>query len=1287
MNDALISEIQGFTLSARATLEDETGQQLEGIYGWLPDGSFSAAASYPAIGELDEARETRQRLAQFAADEQAIGVATKDARKKLIREAAFTWLNRIVAFRLLEERKLIKQSVSRLGDSNAFKFWLVEDANKSSFVEYQKGSLPLNSMREGPSDVAYRHFLLWQSGELAKDVSVLFDPGTLASRLCPRPLVLKQLVADMTSAALADAWKPGNEETIGWIYQAFNAEELEAAFAGARQQGKKFEAEDIPAVTQLFTIRWVVRFLVENTLGRLWMEMHPDSRLKESLAYLVPIEETLKRPIKLTRDISFLDPCCGSMHFGLVAFDLYVQMYREELERAGQPGWSLEASVSSADEIPASIIAHNIHGIDLDLRAVQLSALTLLLRARTLNPKCAFTDENLASANVEELTGGRLEEFIKQAKFSHPIYERILRALAIRLKDSNNLGSLLRPERDLERLVADERKKAGIDEQFKFAFPGLHPEQFKTQAGIDEFFEILREQILRHLDVFVRASRTREDDPGHFVSETAKGLRFMRIIHQRFDVVTTNPPYLSGRKMNKRLATLMGEEYKAGKQDLYAAFILRCQELLAAQGLLGMLTMHSYMFISSYEDMREHLRGEVAIEALAHFGGGLFAVGNPGTLQTAAFVFRKEPDAEARGEHRAVYFRLVRERDAEAKRSTFEAGLAALRMDKSHPQVFTFQQSDFSAIPGKPWAYWGTADERRIFSELPALGELFPIDSGLKTSGNVRFARLHWEVGSSRIAAGSNPNDYRASGLKWFGYAKGGVGETLLCSVYHVVNWRNDGAELKQFLCDKYPYLKGKTEWCTHDTALYFESGITWSSISPTGFHARRLNVGTISSNASFTVFPAATQINDAFGVLVSEPACYLMRILCPTINQTKGGVSLLPIPIEQLRSHKYQPLIDKVLVAAAAELSGRETTRQFSCPGPFETPAMADALLKKINDIAYEGFGLTSRRQFIAEFLEFFVPDSDDAEATDEGEQAGGDEEGRATDESEDLAADGRRWISYAFGTVLGRYAIGEPDGLGRGKFNAPTVNVIRTLIDPNGVMVTEKDHPQDIVRCIVQCLDIMRGRESAHNLIRAAASSDGGDPKDLLRGWLERFTGQPNASFWKYHFQLYRKRPIFWPLQSPGKHFTVWIFHERFSKDTLFKVRAEFVEPKVRWLDARVKELKATALSSSGRDRRAAEKEASQLADVLDDVQEFAQCLDRINKRGYTPHIDDGVLLNAAPLWELLPSWPETKKAWQKLEEGDFDWAQQAMEYWPERVRGKCETNKSLAIAHGLG
>jgi hypothetical protein len=1186
----------------------------------------------------------------------------------------------------MEDRKLLKQTIVRLGQSNGFIFWLtLDDANKEAYALHQQGALPLNAMGEGPSDLVYRRFLLWQCGELARDVSILFDPNALASRLCPRPPVLKELVADMNADALADAWKTGNEETIGWVYEGFIQDENKAVF-DKFSKGKKVQPEEIGAATQRFTPRWIVRFLVENSLGRLWVDMHPDSRIKESLTYLVPQEKAQSRPVKLARDISFLDPCCGSMHFGLVAFDILVEMYREELERAGQPGWPAQSSVSSTDAIPASIVAHNIHGIDIDLRAVQIAALALLIKARSLHSKSAFTDLNLACANVELITGGRLEEFVKQAKFSHPIYERILGALASRLKDSNNLGSLLRLEAAVEQLIAEERRKAELDKQFLLMFPGVTREQFKTPEGIEEFFEILSIQVLRHLDYFVHESREAGTDPGHFVNEASKGLRYLRLVSRHHDVVATNPPYMSRRNMSEVTAKYLEFHYPQAKSDLYAAFIVRCVELTGAFGRTAMVTQQSFMFISSYEDLREVLRSSAAVEAMAHLGPRAFPSVTGEKVNTTVFVLRKEPSVQSRDQQASVYFRLVRERDSEAKRIAFEVALSKFRDHKTHSQVFVCQQAEFDAVPSKPWVYWFSRKLRDLFRRLPVLGNMAPPKVGLQTGNNGRFLRKWWEVGLQRICANAASCEVsKKTGKTWFPYMKGGAPIAWFGNQEHVVNWHRDGAEIRHFGIES-----GKLWSRPQNTDYYFRRGVTWSLIGTRGFAARLSPGGFVFDVAGMTCFPPDELIPQTLAVLNSTMAKYILAGLNPTINYQVGDIERLPMPMQ--RDGQIEANIGAAVNLARSRDKTVEITRDFAVP-PDSLTVIEKAeqqlaqLGSKIDVEVSRLYGLSDEeliliKQELADACATNVED-EAAEVNEADGEAGDSEESDSDTWSEQTLA--QAWISYALGTMLGRYIIGEPDGLGCGKFDPQTAAAIRALVNPDGVMVAERDHPQDIVRSTLQCLELMRGRDTAYALLRTAADEDTGDPEDLLRSWLDRFSGQPATSFWKYHYQLYRRRPIYWPLQSPKKKFTVWIFHERFTKDTLFKVRSEVVN-KIRLLNARIKDLKDKAARSAGRERRAAEKEASQRGDLLDDVQAFAERLNGITQRGYNPHIDDGVLLNAAPLWEILPAWPETRKAWQDLEAEEYDWAHQAMEYWPARVKTKCKTDRSLAIVHGL-
>jgi hypothetical protein len=1281
MNPDLIAEIQKFTLDARHILEREAAEQLEGLYGWLPDGSFAPVAQYPALGLMPEAAETRKKLESYAEAEKEAGNNPQTVRQTLVRETAFTWLNRFVALKMMEERRLIKETISRLIDSNAYKLWIADEIDPEATRLYEKGDLPTDALGEGPRHRAYRRFIVWECGRLSRDVSVLFDSTNIPSRLFPRPSILKQIIDGLNAPNLAEAWRPGNEESIGWVYQGFNADELQAAFAKAREQGKKFEPRDIPAVTQLFTIHWVVKFLVENTLGRLWAEMHPDSRLIPKLEYLVPIEGKYRRTLKPVRDITFLDPACGSMHFGLVAFNLFAKMYHEEIDNAGKSGWPEVPSVCNPAEIPSAIIKNNIYGLDIDLRAVQISALTLYLRARTMNPKCAFSDDNLACANVEHITAGRLQEFIREAKFEHPIFERILLAMADRLKDSNNLGSLLRLEEDLQALIIEERKKARVEPQMALRFPEISQEKFQTQEGMEEFFGLLEEKIFDRLDEFVKRTRESGLDSAYFAAEAAKGLRFLRLAQHRYDIVTTNPPYLSNRKMNKRLADLLSREYPDGKSDLYAAFIRRCLELSNADGLIGMLTMHSFMFISSYEELRKRLRSEAKIDTLAHFGGGLFAVGNPGTLQTAAYILSREENEEKRQNSIGTYFRLVHERDAEAKREVFESALKALREGRPHAKVFRYKQKDFDAIPGQPWVYWMPENLRKLFIKLARIREVAEPKQGLATADNTRFLRAWWEVGCSRIGFGTeNREEAKNSGKKWFPYMKGGKPTAWFGNQQFVVNWNNDGAEIKQEIIIRYPYLKGKWEWVAKNTDYYFRRGVTWSDISSKGFAARLSPGGFIHDVSGMTCFPKEEDIAIILGVLNSRVAKYILSALNPTIHFQVGDIERLPVPEE--RNERIVELVNKCIELAKQDSRESEITYDFIRPlSSIEEYKARKAEVARLEaEIDREVSKLYGLSENDLEFIERELSAASGEVAVDDSESSA---EAAEEDELSNQALSptdwALSWISYAAGIAFGRFEVGKADGLGRGDFSPEVGRKLQDYISKDGLLVNDSWQPLDLAGRCLKILEVLLGEKEAAQRIKIAFGE--GDSLEPLQVWFNRFTGLPKDSFWKYHFQLYRKRPVYWPFQSPDRRYTIWVFHERLTRDTLFQIKNDIVEPRLRMVERTIADLRLQAQKD-----RPAQKELDRLLELRDDLAEFSKRLRAVGERGYGPHIDDGVLLNAAPLHELLPSWPETKKAWADLEKGEYDWAQQAMEFWPERVREKCRTNRSLAIAHGL-
>lgn len=776
MKPETVDAMHDATLKARKWLTTEISEQLEGIYGLLPSGPFNPAAEYPALSSIPEAAETRRRLETHLADEQQAGLTPHQAREKLVKEAAFTWLNRLVAFKMMETRRLLRQTVTRGQESNGFKMWLTESGNDTHYRDYEAGDLPQDGLGEGPRQRAYRRFLLAQCARLAEEVRVLFDPDNLGSRLCPRPQALRQLIDLLNDDQLQEAWQPGNEETIGWVYQFFIEEQKKEVFDRLYKEKEKIRAEDIPAATEIFTPRWVVRCLVENTLGRMWVQMHPDSRLAQQLEYLVPQPDPLPQvPLKPVREIRVLDPACGTMHFGLVAFDLLVEMYREEIERAGQPGWPQKSSVEAEADIPATILADNLHGIDIDLRAVQLSALTLYLRAKTLHPNATLSESRLACADILMLDGDRLTQFLEQASLhQRPIYGRILSALQQRLKHANQLGSLLRLDEEIRKLLEEERhryERLGRQPDL-FGWP---KDQFETEAGRREFCEMLEIQIGQALDAFAREQAAQGVDQGFFASEATKGLRLLEITGQCYDVVLTNPPYMTGRNMNAVLKAYLQKEYPVAKSDLYAAFVQRCTEWLADGGRLGMITQQSFMFISSYEKLRQFLRQRIAIETMPHVGPRAFEEVTGEKVNTTLLVFRRELNAQARNDSVGTYFRLVKEPNGEAKRRRFEQALANLRASQPDTIVYRYRQGDFDAIPGSPWVYWITTGVKRIFETSKPLEGIAEPRQGLATADNRRFLRYWWEVGTQQIAFRcQSREESELQREKWYPYMKGG---------------------------------------------------------------------------------------------------------------------------------------------------------------------------------------------------------------------------------------------------------------------------------------------------------------------------------------------------------------------------------------------------------------------------------------------------------------------------------------------------------------------------------
>ena len=1266
------SAIHNTTLQARELLTGEIKDMLQGIYGLDSKGEFEDIKRLPAVQSLPEIRATRTRLEKFLNDEEQAGLPRQEAVDKLVKEVAFTHLNRLVAFKMMEARKLIRGTLDRYQESNAFKFYLAEHDDKLRL--YEQGSLPQNEVGEGPRDQAYRHFLLWQCAQLSKEIKVLFDPENLASQLFPRPMTLKSLVEMLNDPALADAWS--QEETVGWIYQYFNENEKKDVFDRLYKKKQKIRPEDIPAATQLFTPRWIVKFLVQNTLGRQWMQMHPDSCLAAALDYLVPLAGDIPpEKMKPVREIEVLDPACGTMHFGLVAFDLLAEMYREEMEMAGSSGWPEKPSVSSAEAISAAIIANNIFGIDIDLRAVQLSALALYLKAKNLNPRAQIKESHLACAELQLPDDAKLEAFLKASKFTLPVYERIIRRLWSTMRGGSGIGTgSLLPLESAITLEVERERRSHLTSLQRFEDQSEVPRDVaRTAFWGQEFWDVLGDQIVMAFNSFADEQAAAGGDESYFVGEASKGMRLLDIMRRKYDCVFTNPPYMTRRNMQEPLSEFLEANYSEAKGDFYTAFIKRCLELTKDFGRFGLLTVHSFMFVSSYEKLRECISTQTAIESGCHLGPkSEFEVSNPNALGFVAFTCRKgsdeirlfNPDDSWYG----TWYRLAKA-EGEEKRNLFEKQLAG-----QAEGVYVYQQAAFNSIPGSPWVYWITLGLRRLFVELPKLCEIAPPKHGMTTGDNFRFLRFWWEPGDERISFGCNSRDESyTTGKRWFPYMKGGKVKRWYGNQEFVLNFSRNGKELLAARED------GTASGHRHDNPdYYFLRGLTWTQLTSSQFSARISPGGFIFDVSGSSTFPE--EVEPVLAIINSGLSRYLLNLINPTVHFQVGDLARLPIHAENNRI-KLKKLVNNIINILQTTSAEDETTFDFIAP-PWSCSlddtstelflrddALADAE-KAIDEEVYRLYGITDEDRKAIE--------SELAEPVAEGEEVK--EEPDYIDD-EELA---RRWISYAVGIVMGRFSPDISGALGQGRFPSPVAAQLRSLADNDGVAILDEGHKDDLAAKVWNALETALGESGASEVVSTALGD--GNPEALLRRYLER-------DFWKRHLQQYRKRPVYWLLQSPGKSFSVYVFHERATRDTLpLILGTRYATGKINQLKNRMDEVRTDITSAEGRARKLLEKNIEDLETKLLDLEAFEAAIRRVlelkdergDTVGWAPEIDDGVILNLAPLRELMPSWKEPGKFWQELEEGKYDWSYTAMRYWPDRVLEKCKTNKSYAIAH---
>lgn len=1317
---------------ARDFLKNEFTQQLQEIYGIQPDGKITALEKLAHLDDeqRDVARLLRERVAHISSGLSA-GKPVKVAVDRMTREQSFTVLNRFAALRMCEERGLLQQCVGGGLQSKGFQVYL-KTAGSGLGGQYER----------------FRIFIFSIFDEIAIDLGILFDRFSPFGLLFPRDAVLIELLEIINREELKHIW--AEDEAIGWIYQYFNSSEERKAMRKASAAPRN--SRELAVRNQFFTPRYVVEFLTDNTLGRIWYEMHQgNTKLKEKCRYLVrrPTEIFLEtgqeppeddeasnenlsqeellnkttyipfRAPKDPRDLKILDPACGSGHFLLYAFDLLETIYKEAWHVTNLPvseatGCTLREDFESLDElgmaVPELIVRFNLHGIDIDARAVQIAALALWLRAQRSwqkqDVKAAerprLTKSNIVCAEPMPGDENMLKEFADGLK--PKVLGQLVEVIFDKMKLAGEAGSLLKVEEEIKHAVAEACKQWEAKPRLEQVgmFPEIDrpkPKQQELQFDVRDiddakFWDRAESLILQSLQKYSeRTENGLENSRKMFAEDTAQGFAFIELCRKKFDVVLMNPPFGTASLKSKNIIDI---KYPYGKHDIYCCFIERGMELISPYSILGAITNRTGFFLKGSERWRSKLLGDLGtISLLADFGDGVL---DSALVETAAYCIRKNSSDQV-----SSFIRIVED-------PLTQKGIS-LSNKISKNEYINIDISLFNSIPGCPIAYWIGNRGVALFQACKNLeSQGFSCQQGVITADDSRFLRLKWEI---------NPVS-----TIWSPLAKGGDYRLFYSAPDLVVLSDNNFREIDANANRKYPYLKGNAGSMLHlDPKLFTNPGIFYTRRTSSEFSSRVLPENTVYSDKGPAIqkndySKSNFSLNLLLGVTNSSAFRALMSVGLGAVGAAARSYEtglVLKVPLPELSKKDKDRLELEVTTCIEHQRfidSFCETDNWFCCPfvGNKNTHGLSihsfsdlNVMILKpcakkiveafdnIDSIVWNSYRISGD---LMDLITISVKPHDfslHAEFNDD----------------YNLTL-GRNITSYILGSLFGRwdirYATGnkKPPTLPNPFEQLPTCtlgmlqnasglparqkevpNEYPLRISWNGILVDDEGHTEDIVRRLREVIEVI-WRDKTGSIEHEACEIIG------VKSLREYFR-KPN-NFFADHLKRYsksrRKAPIYWPLSTETGSYTMWIYYHRLTDQTLFTCVNDYVNPKIETIAKDIERLQRE-LSERETENSVKRGELEKLQEIYQELIEFRKDLLRIAKLPYKPNLNDGVLITASPLWKLfrLKIWQDDLKAcWETLETGEYDWAHLACSIWPDRVREKCKTDLSIAIAHDL-
>ncbi len=1162
--------------------------------------------------------ELREKTKQLDALNKALRQSSKE---QVVEQVAYTWFNRFVALRFMDvngyQPLMVQVVSSNTGEGDAE---ILERAKQGSFSEELKlnkqrlldlldGRIPSNNAQNEVykelliASCNYLHTIFPFLFERIEDYSELLLPDDLISEFS----IIHDVVEGMSAEDCQEV------EILGWLYQFYISEKKDEVFA---KKGK-VEKEEIPAATQLFTPRWIVEYMVQNTVGKLWMQNYPNSTLKEKMPYYIETEASKSDnylKINSPEEITLLDQACGSGHILVYGFELLYQIYEE----AGY----------TASQIPELIIEKNLLGYEIDERAAQLASFSVLMKARTYYRRLFRKNikPNILCYRDLTLSSDEIEQTLQNIGIDAS--EDLLHDLK-NMQEATNLGSLIQPQ--------------ATNNELQTALKAVNTQLIKANLFDKQSLETIKRALEQLIQLGTKVS-----------------------------CVVDNPPYMGGGNMNKELAEYVKKNYPDSKADLMACFMESGLASLNDNGLLGMINQHSWMFLSSYEKLREKLIDKALFDTLLHLGPRTFPEIGGEVVQNAAFTFiNKKPKLQG------VYIRLVDYNTSDEKRTkTLEA-----IQSSDCGWFYTKNQEEFEKIPGSNIGYWLSERMINMFNNKMLNNYASP-KKGLVTTNDIRFIREWYELSK------------KLKNKKWFFVNKGGGSRKWYGFKSFMLNWENDGEELKYYITEKSGDHYSRQIF---NEKFYFKKGVTWSNINSGKPNFRISEDDSLFCSSGPSAFPV-DNISYILGLLNSKPVDLFLRILSPTLSVLPTQIGQIPY-IEKTKNVIIKRLADNSIFISREEWNSRETSWDFlqneliRLNGQDASTSLSTGIEEAIEIYkAYwskKFFELHQNEEELnAQFIEIYglqqelTPDVPLDEITILKDELVQKELKQLSDNfSSNWQLNGNEWtlqnkssypelpfdekelvqqfISYAVGCMFGRYSL-DQEGLilaNQGQGLSHFLDKVEKQQDELS-FVPDKDNiipvldnewfTDDIAARFKEFVRVVWGADSFQRNIKYI--------EDVLQKDIRRYFSR---DFYADHIKRYKKRPIYWMFSSPKGAFNVLIYMHRYTQDTISNILNNYLREFIGKLELQVEQLERVRNEGTTQEQAKVEREINEYQkDLLDCQQYEREILFDLATERIVIDLDNGVLVNYNKLGDAvaLISGLNDEKARKKVE--GFDW-----------------------------